>query len=194
MNTTIENFIGIFKGAYSTEYCDRAIAYFEHSDSNGLTLTRQKQNRNVSALEKDDLQFFGHDEGSIAHTSGLISEFNNTFWNVIYPTYTENFAMLKSYAPHASYCYKIQKTSVGQGYHQWHAENQTRAVSGRILTWILYLKDVEEGGETEFLYYPKRIKPEAGTLILWPATFTHTHRGNPPLSNTKYVVTGWVEF
>jgi len=24
--------------------------------------------------------------------------------------------------------------------------------------------------------------------------FTHTHRGNPPLSNTKYIMTGWLEY
>jgi len=61
-------------------------------------------------------------------------------------------------------------------------------------TWMVYLNDVEEGGETEFLYQHKRLKPEQGTLVIWPASFTHTHRGNPPLSNDKYIVTGWTEF
>jgi hypothetical protein len=53
---------------------------------------------------------------------------------------------------------------------------------------------VQEGGETEFLYQHMRVKPEQGTLVIWPAAFTHTHRGNPPLSNEKYIVTGWTEF
>ena len=39
-----------------------------------------------------------------------------------------------------------------------------------------------------------RVKPKQGTLVIWPAAFTHTHRGNPPLSNDKYIVTGWTEF
>tara|TARA_R110000868_G_scaffold16539_1_gene73910 strand:+ start:347 stop:526 length:180 start_codon:yes stop_codon:yes gene_type:complete len=59
---------------------------------------------------------------------------------------------------------------------------------------MLYLNDVEEGGETELLYQSRRIKPQKGTLTMFPASFTHTHRGNPPLSNDKYIVTGWVEF
>mgnify|MGYP003351836575 CR=1 FL=1 len=59
--------------------------------------------------------------------------------------------------------------------------------------YLMYLNDVEEGGETEFLYYPKRIKPKKGTLIMWPAGFTHTHRGNPPISNEKYIVATWTE-
>jgi hypothetical protein len=59
---------------------------------------------------------------------------------------------------------------------------------------ILYLNDVEEGGETEFLHQGKRIKPTKGTLILAPASYTHAHRGNPPLSNDKIIITSWVEF
>jgi hypothetical protein len=63
----------------------------------------------------------------------------------------------------------------------------------RICAFILYLNDVEEGGETEFLYQKTRIKPERNKLILWPTSYTHIHRGNPPLSGEKYILTGWVE-
>ena len=66
-------------------------------------------------------------------------------------------------------------------------------VRSRILTWTLYLNDVNEGGETEFLHQSLRIKPKQGTIVVWPAGFTHIHRGNPPLSGEKYIVTGWVE-
>jgi len=58
----------------------------------------------------------------------------------------------------------------------------------------LYLNDVEEGGETEFLYVKRRVSAKKGRFVLWPAGFTHTHRGNPPLSGEKYIMTGWVEF
>ena len=57
---------------------------------------------------------------------------------------------------------------------------------------MLYLNDIDEGGETEFLYQHKRVPPKAGTIVIWPTGFSHTHRGNPPLSNTKYIVTGWL--
>jgi hypothetical protein len=57
---------------------------------------------------------------------------------------------------------------------------------------MVYLNDIVEGGETEFLHQRKRIKPKKGTVLLFPPYFTHTHRGNPPLSNEKYAITGWM--
>ena len=30
-------------------------------------------------------------------------------------------------------------------------------------------------------------------MVIWPAYFTHLHRGNPPISNEKWIVTGWYE-
>ena len=86
---------------------------------------------------------------------------------------------------------KVQKTKVGGGYHDWHHEKSDAHTAGRVLVWSVYLNDVAEGGETEFLYQHKRFKPTLGTLMIWPAQFTHTHRGNPPLSGEKYIVTGW---
>jgi hypothetical protein len=59
---------------------------------------------------------------------------------------------------------------------------------------MVYLNDVEEGGETEFLYQGLKIKPEKGTLVVWPSSYTHVHRGNPPYSNDKYIITGWGQY
>jgi len=192
MNVKIENFIGVFEGAYSKEYCDAVIEHFNNSEKAGLTINRQQQN--ADKLSKDDTQLFGHSEFTLSYTTALIIKFNDVFWGSVYPEYANTFAVLKEYAPHTNYAFKVQKTEIGQGYHMWHTETTKKEFCNRILAWTLYLNDVEEGGETEFLYHPKRIKPKAGTLVLWPAGLTHTHRGNPPISNTKYIVTGWVEF
>jgi hypothetical protein len=194
MNTTIENFIGIFENAYSKEYCDSVIKYFEDMSQAGLTLNRQQQNSTVRKTAKDDTQFYGTDEISIVQTKFYLDTFNDVFWNKAYPAYTEVFDSLKDAEPHSNYAFKIQRTDVGGGYHMWHFESDGKAACRRLLVWSLYLNDVDEGGETEFLYYSKRIKAKTGTLVIWPAGFTHVHRGNPPLSNTKYIITGWVEF
>ena len=89
---------------------------------------------------------------------------------------------------------KIQKTLPGQGYHIWHCEADSLISSRRMLFVFMYLNTCDEGGETEFLYQHKRIKPKAGTIVISPAAWTHTHRGNPPLSGEKYMINGWLEF
>ena len=64
----------------------------------------------------------------------------------------------------------------------------------RLLLVMGYLNDVEEGGETEFLYQSKRVKSKKGRIVICPSGFTHTHRGNPPLKGNKYMINGWIEF
>ena len=88
---------------------------------------------------------------------------------------------------------KMQKTPIGGGYHTWHYEASSPFQMNRVLVWTIYLNDVEDGGETEFLYYSKRIKAEKGKVCIFPSNYIATHRGNPPLSNQKYIVTGWYE-
>jgi Rps23 Pro-64 3,4-dihydroxylase Tpa1-like proline 4-hydroxylase len=93
--------------------------------------------------------------------------------------------------------WQIQKYSHDQhgGYYAFHHEVSSRSSMHRVMSYILYLNDIDEGGETEFLHQGIRIKPEVGKLVFFPAYFTHTHRGNPVLSKQdKYIMTGWMEF
>ena len=89
---------------------------------------------------------------------------------------------------------KLQKTEPGGGYHVWHSERTAGFLSGQLreLAYTIYLNDVDEGGETEFLMQHRRVQPKKGLLLIWPAYFTHKHRGNPPLKGEKYIATGWI--
>ena len=31
-----------------------------------------------------------------------------------------------------------------------------------------------------------------GTVLIWPGSYTHLHRGNPPMTD-KYIATGWYQ-
>jgi len=120
--------------------------------------------------------------------------FIDLFFKEVYPLYVQKYSYLKKLATHNILEVKIQKTKVGEGYHFWHCENAEMKARNRILAFMVYLNDVTEGGETEFLYQKCRFKPEKNTLLVWPSQFTHIHRGNPPLSNDKYIITGWIEY
>jgi hypothetical protein len=168
---------------------------FNRMERAGFTITRQKQGDRETV--KNDNQFYFSDylSGMELDISDLAPQrmLVERFWNVVYPAYSEKYGILNQMANMTIRLTKIQKTEIGGGYHVWHNEDGDPQYMRRVATFILYLNDVDEGGETEFLYYPKRVKAKQGRFIVWPAGFTHTHRGNPPLSNTKYIVTGWIE-
>ncbi|MCA1767902.1 MAG: 2OG-Fe(II) oxygenase, partial [Idiomarina sp.] len=62
----------------------------------------------------------------------------------------------------------------------------------RALLFMFYLNDVDEGGETDFYYQERSLRPKAGQMVIAPAYFTHTHRGRMPVSNDKYILTSWI--
>lgn len=193
MTPKIENFVLEVDNFLSPEWCAHAIGYFDNMQKSGLVADRSAEAlRHV--FDDNTLTMHGEYSVQITGTQHLSDSFITEFWAKAYPIYAKQFSILKTLANHSIFYMKAQKTEIGQGYHAWHCETGDRATSTRILSFILYLNDVEEGGETEFLYYPRRVKPQTGKLILFPGGFTHTHRGNPPLSGTKYILTGWVEF
>jgi hypothetical protein len=78
--------------------------------------------------------------------------------------------------------------SPDQGYHAWHQDwgllpEQAR----RLIVGMVYLNDVEEGGETGFYHQGLKIKAEKGKLVIFPPYFTHMHKGFRPISNDKYI-------
>ena len=85
--------------------------------------------------------------------------------------------------------YQVQKTVPGEEY-VWHQDSSAKDGYVRALTYIWYLNDVLEGGETEF-YDGTLIKPVQGRMVLFPSTWTFMHRGRTPASN-KYIATGWM--
>jgi len=81
----------------------------------------------------------------------------------------------------------------GESFLIWHADwgPWGGSPTHRMVVGMLYLNDVHKGGETEFYHQEVKIQPKQGTLVVWPAYFTHVHRGNAPISNTKYIVNKW---
>ena len=93
----------------------------------------------------------------------------------------------------------LQKYAQGKGgYHHWHSECYPREPNcetlHRVLLFMFFLNDVEEGGQTDFYYQQRSIPPKAGRMVIAPAGFTHTHKGNVPESSDKYIVTSWILF
>lgn len=91
--------------------------------------------------------------------------------------------------------FDILKYDKGSHYYRWHRDNiiqdyHKKNDGYRMITYIWYLNDVNEGGETCFYNY--KVKPKKGRLLLFPSSWQYNHKAETPISNHKYAIVGWV--
>ena len=88
--------------------------------------------------------------------------------------------------------YNIQKyDGEKEGYFTLHCEHAA-GYPFRMLAWMIFLNDAESG--TEFPYQDRILQPKTGRLAIWPAAWTHPHKGVTPNQGLKYIATGWGYF
>ena len=73
-----------------------------------------------------------------------------------------------------------------------HTDTSTRRSCRRFLSSLIYLNDVEEGGETTF--NDVIIKPKEGRLLIFPPLWMFPHAGKIPISNIKYILTTYLRY
>ena len=172
-----ENFIRIYDNVLPNDLID---GFFHMGEQSVTWTTYSQENRYDSQITIDPFW-----------PKITIKCNNHLIRNVLSP-YMDDFPYLKGIGSDWwSGSLILQKTKPLQGFHSFHCEDVEWANRHRILSWMVYINDVEEGGETEWLYQQLKIKPKRNTCVIWPGSFTHLHRGNPPISGTKYILTGW---
>ena len=178
----ITDFIAVYEDAVSVEYCEKFIGYIDHYVEHGIIIKEP-----FDSDHKDHSTINFHNDARYDMLSG--DNLPLTFLPMVkeyVDDYLDRYSLLK-HEVMLMFDVKAKKIPIGGGFHRWHYENGGLQVSPRKLVVQLYLNTVEEGGETEFLYINKRVKAKQGTLIIFPAAFTHTHRGNPPIGQDKYI-------
>ena len=102
---------------------------------------------------------------------------------------------------------QAQKYEPGQYYRAHHGyffpltreyKTYTEWMGQRTWTFMLYLNDVEQGGETYFKHLKLKVKPKQGMAIFWNNLYKNgvpnpktLHEACPPVSGNKYVITKW---
>jgi|TARA_R110000796_G_scaffold184760_1_gene301309 hypothetical protein len=193
-NAKIENFIGVYDNYITPKECKGLIKVFEDYSKFNKILNRRQCNIDWH-IAKDE-QFFYHSENVNLHWSSFkqtVFNFDIAFKHYLVNTGAEYMLSNKTPTEYFFTQLKIQKTKPTEGYHVWHQEQgSTYETLPRAFAWTVYLNDINEGGETEFLHFSKRVKPKTGRIVIWPAGFPYFHRGNPPLKGEKYILTSWM--
>ena len=176
----LDELIYVRRGQLDKDFCNHCIEKFENDDrkSPGRTLKGLSLSTKISTdlyitgiddWEEEDEVFFN----SLNNNLESYKEFISDSFNPLSIT-TEDRG------------YQIQRTKPSEFYN-WHHDGHT----DRILTFIWYLNDIHEEGYTEFGTGYKA-KPKAGTILIFPALWPWMHRGVSPISETKYICTGWI--
>lgn len=82
------------------------------------------------------------------------------------------------------------------GYKVYHTERTGKGEpeGSRHLVFMTYLNDVTDAGGTQFYHQNVTVQPVKGLTLIWPADWTHTHRGVASPTQEKAIITGWFNF
>ena len=115
------------------------------------------------------------------------------YLKISFNEYLNTWPFLRSIGKISSGSFHVQKYNPGGHYNSWHTERDSLKNSERVLVFMTYLNTLKGSGETEFLHYGVKFEPTEGRTIIWPAEWTHAHKGLP-VKETKYIITGWIGF
>ena len=207
----VESFIG---GFYIPEkICDDLINYFEsnpdkqyqgtvNANSNSEDLKNEtaeviqfKEGKRVRLVEQESKKSIdmGFEPMIDNHDQSVVNEYFN-YLNKCIQEYEFIYPQVKELSHYGTVeGLNIQKYNPGDGFYEWHQERAGAGTMSRAFAHMTYLNDVEEGG-TEF-YFQKLTSPaKKGLTLIWPSDWTHLHRGQVSNSETKYILTGWLNY
>ncbi len=185
-----------FIGAWMIEplsICDEIITYFEKN--------KGQQKKGISGQEvnlktKNSIDItLSPKQLNLAGNEVFKSYFESLF--DCYKDYVFQWPFLETFREELHVgSFNLQRYQSGQHFQKIHTERASLGTLHRLFAWMTYLNDVDsdDGGTTVFTHYDLEIQPKKGLTLIWPAEWTHAHKGNVLRKNSKYIITGWMHF
>ena len=182
----IENFVKIYDNVIDEESCKRLIEKFEElQDKHEIVNIEDKEDRisfNQMVLTKSEEWKTVNDEMMKLFQAYIVQ-------------YKKECNISEQMWPE-KYGYETirMKRYLANNYDRfdYHVDVKDYATARRFLAFFIYLNDVEEGGETEFLF--GRVKPKMGRLVMFPPMWPWFHAGQKPVSGTKYFIQSYCHY
>tara|TARA_Y100000004_G_C8859530_1_gene388387 strand:- start:54 stop:635 length:582 start_codon:yes stop_codon:yes gene_type:complete len=185
----LNTFIG---GWYiNPKVCDNLVEYFNNNKD--LIKPGIQGSKGYKYLNKDEKESFEICIDINKEVDNCILDYGKEL-NQVIELYQKKYDYVKRVAKfNIVENFNIQYYKPKGGYKVWHSERQTKSSSERLLVFMTYLNDVKNGG-TEFYYQKLKTPAKKGLTLIWPAEWTHTHKGQISKTQEKYIVTGWYGF
>ena len=181
------DFIGVYDKVAPPDMCKKIIDFFEDNKDlqfRGRYIINGEVVRDPTIKDSKDITLYFNDE---TIPSIIIANIIKAKTSVYLDTYRST-DIVDSFSVEMGY--NLQRYNPGQGYHVVHCENYGRGIE-RVLAWTLYLNTVTDGGGTYYPEYDKTVDAVEGRLCIFPAFWTHAHKGIVSNTETKYIATGW---
>ena len=191
---TPKNLTPNFIGSWTLEplsICEDLISYFELNlakQNKGVTLGGVNPNikNSIDILIKPKDIILPGNEAFKAYFDELFECYKN---------YVEEWPFLEGLARKLEIgSFNLQRYKPGQHFKAIPIERSSIDSSHRVFAFMTYLNDIEKGGSTYFSHYDIEIQPQKGHTLIWPAEWTHAHKGNILKKESKYIITGWINF
>jgi hypothetical protein len=196
----MDEFIYVKERSLESDICDKLIDHFEKNTKfqyKGLIgKNNNKQCVDIKQKNTIDMSFkfddISNDENFLVILNTLKNVLNKSFFEYI-EYLNNNYDIFLNKKDYSYRGMQMQKYIANDGIFKFHNDFKIEAEikKYRIINFLWYLNDVNVGGETEFSNEYK-IKPEKGKLILFPSEWFFYHKGNIPISDNKYIITGWI--
>ena len=180
-----DNLIVEVPNAFSDEYCDQLVIDFQKSDKKLTAINTKYGSMDFYEAKLAAIKSDNDWQGSFLVKA---MELGRSYLKL---------AKMPEYCFPDSYSCEIPRlkkyvTSVGRFEH--HVDVGNHDTARRFLVIMLYLNNVDSGGETEFPIHHIKVKPSKGKVVMFPAGFTHPHAGLTPYSGSKYIASTYLHY
>lgn len=185
MVVELNDFIHVYDNVLESNICQFLIDFFEASSENHERLENNKK-PNFTQFNLTENHKYSEDTEKVHnHLIAKVFEYKQKYYEFIdkrcFPE-QHNFEQ-----------FRIKKyNNDGNDLFDTHVDVIDHESSRRFLSFFWYLNDVETGGET--IFCDMTIQPKTGRMVVFPPLWTFPHKGNPPVSNVKYLLSTYLHY
>ena len=190
----MDNLIRVYDDVVDEESCERMIKMFEDSKDTEPVKLEDGDN----SISFTQLTMSEHKEWASVQ-AGMLEMFQEYIGR-----YNIDVSLkAKQWPPTYGYEAIRMKRYFNNDYDRFdpHVDVLNHETARRFLAFFIYMNDVEEGGETEFVnlykpvtYVPFKVEAKRGRLLMFPPLWPWYHAGRKPISNNKYIIHSYCHY
>ena len=192
----MDRYIKVYDDVIDADSCNLLIGKFESAEEDQYEVIRQAERDKAIAFTQINL---ANSADWTSVQNGMLEVFQDYIMHYI------NDCNIQPKQWPTTYGYEAIriKRYLDNDYDRFdsHVDVMNSETSKRFLAFFVYLNDVDEGGETEFVqltkpgtHIPLKIKAQQGRLLMFPPQWMYYHAGLKPVSNSKYLIHSYCHY